>query len=188
MCLNCCIVDDLHKSFVKKRNMITLDHFNHCCSWSDSKCSVELAADPLSPTRPSLRVPPSLSPTISHTMSNSPSTPTVHGLSVTPLTQCAHWHSSLDIIAIQHFCCRKFYACISCHDACESHASGAWPLYQRSEKAVLCGQCKYMLRIEEYMASGSTCTNCGSGFNPGCKGHWAMYFEIEKDRKEETAS
>lgn len=104
--------------------------------------------------------------------------PSVHGLSLTPSTQCEHYHSPLDIIAIKHFCCRKFYACITCHDALETHKSGVWPRDQRDEKAVLCGACGHVLGVGEYMASGSRCTECEAGFNPGCKGHWKLYFEV----------
>jgi uncharacterized CHY-type Zn-finger protein len=104
----------------------------------------------------------------------------VHGLSLTPLTQCKHWNSPLDIIAIRHACCGRFYACISCHDALENHKSSIWPLSQRDERAVLCGKCKHVLRIDEYLSCGSVCTRCGAGFNPGCKGHWGMYFEMEE--------
>ncbi|OAL46340.1 zinc finger CHY domain-containing protein [Pyrenochaeta sp. DS3sAY3a] len=107
--------------------------------------------------------------------------PTVHGISLTPLTQCTHYHSPLDIIAIQHFCCQKFYACISCHNAQESHAPGVWPKTQRDVRAVLCGQCKHVLSLDEYMGSGSKCTRCGSLFNPGCKNHWELYFELAED-------
>ncbi|RYN29245.1 hypothetical protein AA0112_g7349 [Alternaria arborescens] len=114
-------------------------------------------------------------------ISNTQEAPIVHGISVTPLTQCTHWHSPLDIIAIKHFCCQKFYACISCHDACESHKSFVWPLARRDESAVLCGQCKHILTISEYMESGSKCTRCASAFNPGCKNHWALYFELSKE-------
>ena len=112
---------------------------------------------------------------------DTPPSPVVHGLSVTQLTQCAHWHSALDIIAIKHFCCQKFYACISCHDAGESHKSGVWPRSQRSEKAVLCGACKHVLSVDEYMNSGSKCTKCREAFNPGCKNHWDMYFEVDRE-------
>ena len=106
-------------------------------------------------------------------------TPEVHGISLSCLTQCLHWHSPLDIIAIKHFCCAKFYACISCHNTLESHASNVWPHSQRQEKAVLCGQCKHVLSIEEYMESGSACTQCGSKFNPGCREHWRFYFDLD---------
>jgi uncharacterized CHY-type Zn-finger protein len=112
-------------------------------------------------------------------MPDTAKSPTVHGLDVSPLTQCAHWHSPLDIIAIKHFCCDKFYACISCHIACETHTSGVWPRERRGEEAVLCGHCKHVLTIDEYMASGSRCTKCESRFNPGCKNHWGLYFEME---------
>lgn len=105
----------------------------------------------------------------------------VHGLSLTPLTQCIHWNSPLDIIAIGHACCRKFYACISCHDALEDHTSSAWPFSQRDERAVLCGKCGHVLRIDEYLRCGSVCTGCGAGFNPGCKNHWGLYFEMGED-------
>lgn len=104
--------------------------------------------------------------------------PVVYGLSLTRLTQCAHWHSPLDIIAVKHFCCKKFYACISCHDALETHASDVWPCTRRDEGAVLCGQCRHVLTVNEYLESGSRCTECGSAFNPGCKKHWGLYFEV----------
>ncbi|KAF1933128.1 putative CHY zinc finger family protein [Didymella exigua CBS 183.55] len=106
------------------------------------------------------------------------SAPVVHGLSVTSLTQCAHWHSPLDIIAIKHFCCQKFYACISCHDAEETHESGVWPIDQRDEMSVLCGACKHVLSIGEYMNSESRCPKCAERFNPGCKNHWNLYFKL----------
>jgi len=110
--------------------------------------------------------------------SSSPISPQVFGVSVTLLTQCVHWSSPLDIIAIKHACCNKFYACISCHNASETHKPDVWSRSQQSEKAVLCGNCKHVLAVDEYMQSGSTCTKCGSAFNPGCKGHWGMYFEL----------
>ena len=102
---------------------------------------------------------------------------------MTPLTQCAHWSSPLDIIAIKHFCCRKFYACISCHNEAETHTSDVWPQAYHTEKAVLCGKCNSVLTVEEYLKSGSTCTNCGSAFNPGCKNHWDLYFELGNQTK-----
>jgi uncharacterized CHY-type Zn-finger protein len=104
----------------------------------------------------------------------------VHGLSVTSLTQCTHWNSPLDIIAIRHACCGRLYACISCHDALEDHKSSIWSLSQHNERAVLCGKCKHVLRIDEYLNCGSICTSCGVGFNPGCKRHWGLYFEMEE--------
>ena len=116
-------------------------------------------------------------PTTAAEQSNSK--PKVQGLSLTPLTQCLHWSSPRDIIAIRHACCGKFYACISCHDALEKHKSSVWSISQRDERAVLCGSCKHQLTVDEYLNCGSVCTKCGAGFNPGCKGHWGLYFEME---------
>lgn len=112
--------------------------------------------------------------------------PTVHGIDLTPLTQCAHWYSDLDVIAIKHKCCRKFYACAACHDALERHPSEAWSAGERGERAVLCGACGCVLTIDQYVTSGSRCTlegtgevgGCGRAFNPGCRLHWTLYFQV----------
>ncbi|OCK90129.1 uncharacterized protein K441DRAFT_666520 [Cenococcum geophilum 1.58] len=102
----------------------------------------------------------------------------VRGLSLTPLTQCLHYHSALDLIAIKFRCCRAFYACIDCHAVLADHPPTTWGKEEREEPAVLCGDCKHVLTIDEYFGCGSKCTKCGAGFNPGCKGHWGRYFEI----------
>jgi len=43
---------------------------------------------------------------------------------------------------------------------------------------VLCGSCGEVLRIEDYLASDSTCPNCSAAFNPGCATHYHLYFEV----------
>ncbi|KAK6205989.1 sphinganine kinase lcb4 [Pestalotiopsis sp. IQ-011] len=83
--------------------------------------------------------------------------PAVKGVNVTALTQCAHWHSPRDIIAIRHKCCGEYYACISCHEASAGHANSLWPRAERNAKAVLC---------------------CRAEFNPGCANHYHLYFEM----------
>ena len=120
------------------------------------------------------------------TSSSDPENPQVYGVSVTPLTQCAHWHSTLDIIAIRHACCLKYYACISCHKELENHEPAVWPLSKRDERAVICGQCKHELSVNEYMQSESRCTSCEAAFNPKCKGHWGLYFEMESAEADDT--
>lgn len=130
-------------------------------------------------THPLMQPSSTMSPLSSSTTTTTNQPPQVHGLSLTSHTQCTHWSSPLDIIAIRHFCCNKFYACISCHKALECHPPTVWPLSQRHERAVLCGQCGHVLSVEEYLRCGSACTRCEVGFNPGCKGHWGMYFELE---------
>jgi uncharacterized CHY-type Zn-finger protein len=38
------------------------------------------------------------------------------------------------------------------------------------------------MTIREYMECGSRCLGCGAGFNPGCRGHWRFYFEVERQK------
>ncbi|POS79263.1 hypothetical protein DHEL01_v202353 [Diaporthe helianthi] len=107
-----------------------------------------------------------------------PPRPLVHGVQVSPTTQCAHWHSELDIIAIKHKCCGQYYACISCHEALAGHPPQVWALLERHEKAVLCGKCSHELSIDEYLGCRSKCPGCASAFNPGCARHYELYFEV----------
>lgn len=109
---------------------------------------------------------------------DSPQEPQVHGIDVSALTQCAHWNSKRDIIAIKHKCCDQYYACISCHDALAHHPPQVWPRHERQSKAVLCGSCRAELTIDEYMSCGNTCSGCGAAFNPGCSKHYDLYFEM----------
>jgi uncharacterized CHY-type Zn-finger protein len=111
--------------------------------------------------------------------------PDIHGVDLTPLTQCAHWHSPLDVIAIKHACCRKFYACISCHNALESsHEPAVWKREDWNEAVVFCGNCKRVWSVQEYMAGKeSRCEGCGAGWNPGCKNHWDLYFDVTEKEK-----
>ncbi|KXS15238.1 zinc finger CHY domain protein [Gonapodya prolifera JEL478] len=107
--------------------------------------------------------------------------PTVHGIDVTPTTQCRHWHSPLDVIAIKHRCCRVYYACISCHESLAGHENAVWSKEeQETEKAVMCGKCGLEMTPREYMACGNTCGRCGVGFNPGCSKHYHLYFNVEQ--------
>ncbi|VUC38077.1 unnamed protein product [Clonostachys rosea] len=103
----------------------------------------------------------------------------VHGLEVTPLTQCSHWHSDRDIIAIRHKCCGRYYACISCHEALAQHEPAVWPRSERNAKAIVCGNCRGELSIDEYLSCNSTCPTCKAAFNPGCANHYDLYFEME---------
>jgi uncharacterized CHY-type Zn-finger protein len=104
--------------------------------------------------------------------------PPVLGLAVTARTQCAHYHSERDIIAIRHKCCGEYYACITCHDALADHAPQVWPRAERTTQAVLCGNCHAELTINEYLASGNQCPYCQAAFNPGCANHYHLYFEL----------
>lgn len=105
--------------------------------------------------------------------------PRVHGLSVTPRTQCKHWDSERDIIAIQHKCCRQYYACIACHEALAGHEAEVWPKSEQSDtKAVLCGNCRHEMTIAAYLACRNACPACAAEFNPGCAKHYDLYFAM----------
>ncbi|KAF3911273.1 hypothetical protein AA313_de0206442 [Arthrobotrys entomopaga] len=102
----------------------------------------------------------------------------IHGLEVGSRTECAHWHSDHDIIAIRHKCCGEFYACVACHEALADHQPIVWPKEERHVKAVRCGNCGKVLTIAEYLSSDSICPSCQAAFNPGCSKHFTLYFEM----------
>ncbi|KAF2706037.1 hypothetical protein K504DRAFT_460132 [Pleomassaria siparia CBS 279.74] len=135
---------------------------------------------------------PNESPTPTPPHQSSSLEPTIHGIDLTPLTQCTHWNSPLDIIAIRHACCRKFYACISCHNTLETgHNPSVWSRKDWDDKAVFCGNCKMMWSIRGYVEGGGggkdgkpKCGGCGAGWNPGCKNHWGLYFDMSGHGKD----
>lgn len=111
--------------------------------------------------------------------SSPPSPPRVYGQSVTPRTQCQHWNSERDIIAIRHKCCRQYYACIACHQALAGHEPEVWPKSEQSDtKAVLCGHCRHEMTISAYLACRNVCPVCAAEFNPGCAKHYDLYFAV----------
>ena len=111
-------------------------------------------------------------------MEKQPAATQCHGVGVNERTQCAHYHSERDIIAIKHKCCGTFYACIQCHTEVADHAPQVWGRGERQEQAVLCGNCHSTLSIAEYLACGNTCPACQAAFNPGCANHYHLYFEM----------
>ncbi|KAE9401960.1 hypothetical protein BT96DRAFT_856068 [Gymnopus androsaceus JB14] len=102
----------------------------------------------------------------------------VHGIDVRPHTQCAHWHSSRDIIAIRHKCCGEYYACISCHEALAGHKNQVWPKDEWGpSNIVLCGKCLCEMSVVQYLGCDNHCPSCKAEFNPGCRNHYHLYFE-----------
>ena len=101
-----------------------------------------------------------------------------HGVGVNERTQCAHYHSERDIIAVRHKCCDTFYACIKCHNELADHAAEVWPQVEFDTEAILCGNCQTSLTIAAYLACHNTCPNCQAAFNPGCANHYHLYFEM----------
>jgi len=107
----------------------------------------------------------------------SPATSTCHGVGVNERTQCAHYHSERDIIAIKFKCCDAFYACIQCHREAADHSLVVWPSTEFSTEAIYCGNCCSTLSITEYLSCDNTCPQCQAAFNPGCANHYHLYFE-----------
>ncbi|MFM9872323.1 MAG: CHY zinc finger protein [Fimbriimonadaceae bacterium] len=101
----------------------------------------------------------------------------VHGLQIGAKTECEHWHSNLDVIAIKFPCCQEFYCCFDCHKSLADHPAKTWPTTDRDRLAILCGNCGHQLTIVEYQLPGDACPNCAAQFNPGCRNHTHLYFE-----------
>jgi len=102
----------------------------------------------------------------------------VYGVQVDSQTRCKHYHSSLDIIAIRFPCCDAYYPCYECHTEASDHPAARWNKDQIDEKAILCGACGSQLTIREYMNSKSVCPACNAHFNPGCRTHYHLYFDL----------
>ena len=103
--------------------------------------------------------------------------PRVLGPVVDGETRCVHYRSPLDVIAIKFACCREFYPCHLCHAEAADHVAAQWPVDSRDELAVLCGVCGHLLAISEYLDVDS-CPSCAATFNPGCKLHTELYFQM----------
>jgi uncharacterized CHY-type Zn-finger protein len=102
----------------------------------------------------------------------------VFGVDVDPETRCRHWHSETDIIALRFKCCGRWYPCFDCHAELADHPHRVWPKSDLDEQAVLCGACGKKLSVSEYLACDSICPVCKRNFNPGCAGHYHLYFEV----------
>lgn len=99
------------------------------------------------------------------------------GPTVDDETRCIHYRTPLDVIAIRFACCGEYYPCHLCHAETAGHPAGQWPLEDRGERAVLCGVCRHELRIDDYLVSDA-CPSCAAAFNPGCKLHTELYFQV----------
>ena len=100
----------------------------------------------------------------------------VFGRAVDDRTRCVHWHSELDVVAIEFACCRRFYPCHTCHEETADHPATTWPVSASDRPAVLCGVCRTRTTIAAYVAGDDRCEHCGAAFNPGCRLHRHLYF------------
>ena len=102
----------------------------------------------------------------------------VRGVSVGQQTQCMHYNSERDVVAIRFKCCDTFYACIHCHEELAGHSPLVWDRNEREAHAVLCGKCQKTLSIAQYLDCGNFCPLCGAAFNPACERHYDRYFQL----------
>lgn len=98
------------------------------------------------------------------------------GLLVDDESRCVHYHSEKDIVSLQCYECKKYYACYQCHNAMEKHVFSPYPLKLSKDKPILCGACKRTMTFQEYQKQ-IVCPFCSSPFNPGCKLHHSFYFK-----------
>jgi uncharacterized CHY-type Zn-finger protein len=102
----------------------------------------------------------------------------VRGVEVGPETRCVHYHGPRDVIAIRFSFCDAFYPCFACHTDTTDHEARRWPADHFHTPAVLCGVCRTVLTIQQYLDAESTCPSCGAAFNPNCARHYDRYFEV----------
>lgn len=103
--------------------------------------------------------------------------PRVLGPVVDDETRCIHYRTPLDVVALKFACCGEYYPCHLCHAETAGYPARQWPLADRGEHAVLCGVCGHELTIAEYLEVDS-CPHCAAPFNPGCRLHSHLYFEV----------
>src|SRR5437868_9140631 len=102
----------------------------------------------------------------------------VCGVTVNERTQCKHYHSEVDVVAVRFKCCNTLYACIRCHEEVAGHAPKVWGKDERAMHAVFCGNCHKTMSISQYLECRSHCPLCGAAFNPRCEQQHHHYFEL----------
>jgi uncharacterized CHY-type Zn-finger protein len=104
--------------------------------------------------------------------------PEVKGRVIDLQTRCVHYYSEQDIVAIKFKCCSTYYPCHLCHEEVAGHPKETWHQNEFETKAILCGHCGNQLTISQYLNADSMCIFCNASFNPDCKNHWHLYFEV----------
>ena len=72
------------------------------------------------------------------------------GLLVDDEGRCVHYHGEKDIVSLQCYECKKYYACYRCHNAIETHVFSPYPLALSEDRPILCGACKRTMTFQEY--------------------------------------
>ncbi|WP_414049110.1 CHY zinc finger protein [Macrococcus animalis] len=102
----------------------------------------------------------------------------IEGVAVDEQGRCEHYHSPVDVVCYQFPENDTYYPCHLCYEAIHQSAPQAKYSIHSDLKAVLCGVCQTEIAINAYVQSNQ-CPNCTHPFNPGCKNHFHLYFEIE---------
>lgn len=100
------------------------------------------------------------------------------GVDIDAQTRCGHYHGPDDVLAIRLACCDVFYACRECHDELADHPAVVWQSDRFKEKALLCGRCQKAFSIHAYLRDPEHCPSCSGLFNPNCRLHHHLYFQI----------
>ncbi|MCH9634186.1 MAG: hypothetical protein S4CHLAM7_09290 [Chlamydiae bacterium] len=101
-----------------------------------------------------------------------------HGVHLDAYSRCTHYFTDKDIVSIKFKCCSKYYACYKCHENLEQHPVIKWERADFSEKALRCGRCQFIFSIQSYLSGENYCPQCSALFNPLCKNHWDIYFNV----------
>lgn len=117
---------------------------------------------------------------------SSEAAPRVLGRTIDAQTRCVHYGGPTDIVALKFKCCGDFYPCYECHDETVSHTTARWKDTELGERAVLCGVCTGQLTVGEYLRT-DRCPTCDAGFNPGCKLHRDIYFDLPEQLRSATS-
>ncbi|MGH7481437.1 MAG: CHY zinc finger protein [Longimicrobiales bacterium] len=102
----------------------------------------------------------------------------VHGLDLDAEGRCRHWHGPTDIVAIRFRCCGLYFACHACHEAMADHVATRWHPAEFDQPAVMCGACRAELSVRHYLDGDDRCPACHAAFNPRCRLHHPLYFEM----------
>lgn len=90
-------------------------------------------------------------------------------------------------MAIRFPCCGRYFACHACHEALADHAAMRWARAEFDRPAVLCGACGAEFAIRDYLDGDDRCPACGAAFNPRCRLHHPVYFEVRASRRPGSA-
>ena len=61
----------------------------------------------------------------------------VKGKPIDDQTRCAHYHSSLDVIAVKFKCCNEYYPCYYCHKESSDHPADTWKKNEQNNKSIM---------------------------------------------------